>query len=110
MPAEKTMDNETKTDAGSSPVERPVRPCAWWVPAFGEPLVSRGEAKPMLWPEAKPLYELTAEEVAAVNKLRARKEWMKRDTARCKCDHNEYCEHCWPESFRPGGVWHGLGA
>ena len=28
MPAEKTMDNETKTDAGSSPVERPVRPDA----------------------------------------------------------------------------------
>lgn len=54
------------------------------------------------------LYTLTAEEVAAVNKLRARKEWMRRDTARCKCDHNEYCQHCWPESFRPGGVWHGL--
>lgn len=56
------------------------------------------------------LYALTPEEVAAVNKLRARKEWMKRDTARCKCDHHEYCRHCWPESFRPGGVWHGLGA
>jgi len=60
--------------------------------------------------DLEPLYSLTAEEVAAVNKLRARKEWMKRDTARCKCDHNEYCEHCWPVSFRPGGAWHGLGA
>ena len=56
------------------------------------------------------LYALTPEEVAAVNKLRARKEWMKRDTARCRCDHNEYCDHCWPASFRPGGMWHGLGA
>ena len=56
------------------------------------------------------LYALTPEEVAAVNKLRARLEWMKRDTARCMCDHNEYCRHCWPESFRPGGVGHGLGA
>lgn len=57
-----------------------------------------------------PLYELTTEEVQAVNKLRARREWMKRDLTRCNCDHNEYCQHCWPESFRPGGVWHGLGA
>jgi hypothetical protein len=53
---------------------------------------------------------LTPEEVSAVNRLRARKEWMARDMARCKCDHNEYCQHCYPESFRPGGVWHGLGA
>lgn len=60
--------------------------------------------------KTEPLYALTAEEVAAVNKLRARREWMKRDTARCKCDHNEYCQHCWPVSFRPGGPWHGLGA
>lgn len=70
--------------AGASPIDQPVRPCAWWVPAFSEPLVSRGETKPMLWPEAKPLYELAPDEVAAVNKFRARKEWMKRDTARCE--------------------------
>ena len=56
------------------------------------------------------LYALTEEEVAAVNKLRARKEWMKRETHRCRCDHNEYCEHCWPVNFRPGGPWYGLGA
>lgn len=56
------------------------------------------------------LYALTPDDVAAVNKRRARLEWMKRETARCKCDHNEYCQHCWPESFRPGGMWHGLGA
>lgn len=57
-----------------------------------------------------PLYALTREEVAAVNKLRARREWMSRATNLCRCDHNEYCQHCYPESFRPGGVWHGLGA
>lgn len=56
------------------------------------------------------LLVLTPEEVSAVNRLRARKEWMARDMARCKCDHNGYCQHCYPESFRPGGVWHGLGA
>ena len=56
------------------------------------------------------LYALTPEEVAAVNKLRARKVWQTRQTHLCRCDHNEYCEHCWPESFRPGGVWHGIGA
>lgn len=33
--------------------------------------------------------------------------WGKRDLARCKCDHNEYCEHCWPDDFREGGKWHG---
>lgn len=56
------------------------------------------------------LYALTPDDVAAVNKSRARLEWMKRDTAHCKCDHNEYCRHCYPESFRPGGQWHGIGA
>ena len=57
------------------------------------------------------LYALTAEEVAAVNKHRAGKEWKRqRDLQACQCDHNEYCRHCWPEDFRPGGVWHGLGA
>lgn len=105
-----TPASTAEAHAVAGRLDRPVRPCAWWVPAFSEPLVSRGEAKPMLWPEAKPLYELTAEEVAAVNKFRARRAWMSRDTGRCKCDHNEYCEHCWPVSFRPGGPWHGLGA
>ena len=55
-------------------------------------------------------HSLTAEEAVAVSKFRARKEWAQRNTALCKCDHNEYCQHCYPESFRPGGVWHGLGA
>lgn len=56
------------------------------------------------------LFALTPEEVATVNKHRALKVWRTRQTHLCRCDHNEYCQHCWPESFRPGGVWHGLGA
>jgi len=23
----------------------------------------------------------------------------------CNCDHNEYCEKCWPPEFRKGGKW-----
>lgn len=33
--------------------------------------------------------------------------WGARDLTQCKCDHNEYCDHCWPADFRPGGKWHG---
>lgn len=33
--------------------------------------------------------------------------WGKLDLTQCKCDHNEYCEHCWPDDFREGGKWHG---
>ncbi len=33
--------------------------------------------------------------------------WDARRMDRCKCDHNEYCDHCFPEDFRPGGKWHG---
>ncbi|GEM_PF-5327812 len=33
--------------------------------------------------------------------------WGARELTQCKCDHNEYCEHCWPDDFREGGKWHG---
>lgn len=33
--------------------------------------------------------------------------WGALDLTQCKCDHNEYCEHCWPDDFREGGKWHG---
>ena len=33
--------------------------------------------------------------------------WDACDLTHCKCDHNEYCEHCWPDDFREGGKWHG---
>lgn len=32
--------------------------------------------------------------------------WGARDLTKCKCDHNEYCEHCWPDDFKEGGKWH----
>jgi hypothetical protein len=56
----------------------------------------------------KPLYVLTPEDVAAVNAARkARAEKVLRRLDLCRCDHNEYCRHCWPAEFRPGGVWGG---
>jgi hypothetical protein len=32
--------------------------------------------------------------------------WDARDLTHCKCDHNEYCEHCWPDDFKEGGKWY----
>lgn len=55
-----------------------------------------------------PLYALTPEDVAAVNKARKEAAWkaaLRLDL--CKCDHHEYCRHCYPLEFRPGGVWGG---
>lgn len=40
-------------------------------------------------------------------KAAKQKAWNARDLTHCKCDHNEYCDHCWPADFRPGGKWHG---
>lgn len=40
-------------------------------------------------------------------KAAKQKAWDARLIERCKCDHNEYCEHCWPDDFREGGKWHG---
>ena len=85
-------------------VERVVMPCAWVSPDGNR--LAHHEHRDYV----RPLFALTPEEVAAVNKLRARKVWQTRQTHLCRCDHNEYCQHCWPESFRPGGAWHGLGA
>ena len=95
----------------------PLVECGWrYVPSevWGDQVLTQDPKAAQLAREygrdVQPLYALTPEEVAAVNKFRARNEWMKRDTARCRCDHNEYCQHCYPDSFRPGGVWHGIGA
>ncbi len=40
-------------------------------------------------------------------KAAKQKAWDARLIERCKCDHNEHCDHCWPADFRPGGKWHG---
>lgn len=31
--------------------------------------------------------------------------WKARDLTCGCCDHNEYCERCYPTDFRPGGKW-----
>lgn len=120
-----TDANQT-TPADAGPVERPVRPLSeplfllhcgelfggerddWDVEANSGRVVD--ELADQHPGETLHLYALSAEDVAAVNKHRARKVWQTRQTHLCRCDHNEYCRHCWPESFRPGGMWHGLGA
>ena len=40
----------------SEQTQAQAEPAAWWVPSFSEPLVGIGPKKPMLWPEAQPLY------------------------------------------------------
>ena len=73
-----------------------------------DPLPDKWDDEP---PKVTTLYALADDELAAVNNLRAQKaRALQVNMKRCQCDHNEYCQHCWPESFRPGGVWHGLGA
>jgi hypothetical protein len=31
--------------------------------------------------------------------------WSRRRLDLCHCDHNEFCEYCWPTEFRPGGKY-----
>ena len=110
------MSEATPGELGSNDRLGPLQPSAWmYARAYGSGLAFNlppCDAGPddewHLNPQR--LYALTSEDVAAVNKARARKVWMQRRTSLCRCDHNEYCEHCWPASFRPGGPWHGLGA
>ena len=33
------------------------------------------------------------------------KAWESRNISKCKCDHNEYCEYCYPLEFRNGEFW-----
>ena len=54
------------------------------------------------------LYRLTPDDVAAVNAARKEAAWKaSRRLGLCRCDHIEYCQHCFPVEFRPGGVWGG---
>ena len=36
----------------------------------------------------------------ALAKSEAEKAWAARDLSKCKCDHNETCEHCNPPNLR----------
>lgn len=116
-----STEDTTPAEVGSNDQLGPLVPAAWVEPGKHWTLESeewmahhRKDTHPnvqaTLAAKTECLYRLTSEEVAAVNKHRARKVWQTRQTHLCRCDHNEYCQHCWPESFRPGGVWHGLGA
>ncbi len=104
------------TAAGASPVDCRVRPlvdAAAWLARRSDWPAGKWEAfkgsEPPHWASAAdPLYSLTPEDVAAVNaarKDRASKALRRLDL--CRCDHNEYCGHCFPVEFRPGGVWGG---
>ena len=58
--------------------------------------------------EVQPLYALTPDDVAAVNAARKEAAWKaSRRLGLCRCDHIEYCQHCFPVEFRAGGVWGG---
>ena len=115
---EPTFTTATKAPAVACRLDQPVRPRAWALfAANGNYRLWSTEREEVerLAAEAGapvvPLYALSDDDVAAVNKRRAGKEWKRqRDLKACQCDHNEYCRHCWPEDFRPGGMWHGLGA
>jgi hypothetical protein len=113
MPGANKLDEVDQSGTpGIVRVDRPVRPSAW---ARKDQLqmVQRGGHLCALYPHTErradltPIYELTAGDVAALNASRAAAAWAQRDLSRCRCDHNEWCEHCFPPEFRPGGVWDG---
>lgn len=109
---EDDMSNENTPGAADDrpavggPVQREVRPlvepAAW--------IQHHKAGDNLLWDDPggrrTGLYALTPEDVEAVNKARKETAWKAaRRLDLCKCDHNEYCRHCYPAEFRPGGVW-----
>ena len=51
-------------------------------------------------------YSLTDEQIELLHVQAKRKAWDSRRLDLCKCDpHVEYCDHCFPPSFRKGGKW-----
>jgi len=112
-------DMNTNTDSVSvmSAELRPLMPAAWMEPGKHWTLepeewmaYHRTDQHPnvhaALAAKTECLYRLTPDDVAAVNaarKERASKALLRMDL--CRCDHNEYCLHCFPVEFRRGGVW-----
>jgi hypothetical protein len=100
----------------------PLSPAAWMEPGRHWTLESEewmahhrkdahSNVQATLAAKTECLYRLTPEDVAAVNaarKERASKALRRLDL--CRCDHNEYCGHCFPVEFRPGGMWGGHNA
>lgn len=58
------MTDHTVPSSPGDEIPRSVKPCAWWIPTFAEPLVGRGDKRPMLYPDAKPLYDQAALDAA----------------------------------------------
>ena len=51
-------------------------------------------------------YSLNDEQIETLHKKAKDKAWNSRQLDLCKCDpHVEYCDHCFPPSFRKGGKW-----
>ena len=112
MTGANTLDEARHGDPpGIVRVDRPVRPSAWARKDQLQIVQGGGGHLCALYPNTErradltPLYELTAGDVAAVNASRATTAWAQRDLSRCRCDHNESCQHCFPPDFRTGGVW-----
>ena len=115
------MKDAQNDPAVLGPVQRQVRPLApvgWrYVPSevWGDQVLTQdpkaADLARQYGRDVEPLYTLNQDEVAAVNKLRATKEQARqRDLKACRCDHCEYCRHCWPEDLRPGRLWADYGA
>lgn len=66
-----------------------------------------GVKEARLYGPPKLLYALTDDEVRILNNAKKDAAWRARRLDLCKCDHTEYCRHCYPAEFRAGGVWHG---
>lgn len=106
---------EKHAEAVAPHFERPVRPVAWAI------FVDGGNAR--MWTtlqphvqtladaeglDVTPMYALTPEDIAAVDAARKDRAYIAlRRLDLCRCDHHEYCRHCHPVEFRPGGVWGG---
>ena len=106
----KLDETEQSAPPGIVRVDRPVRPRAWvgrGVLTGEEFAALDGEPRSDACGPWEPLYALTAGDLSALRKLYAADAWAKRDLRRCRCDHNELCEHCFPPEFQPGGVWDG---
>ena len=113
------MNTNTDGVSAMSAELEPLKPAAWMEPGKHWTLESEEwmeharrsthlNVQATLAAKTECLYRLTPEDVQAVNaarKERASKALRRLDL--CRCDHNEYCGHCWPVEFRSGGVWGG---
>ena len=108
-------DDETPAKVRLTDGLGPLVECGWrYVPSevWGDQVLTQDPKAAQLAREygrdVQPLYALTPEDVAAVNKARKEAAWKAaRRLDLCQCDHNEYCRHCYPLEFRAGGVWGG---